>query len=435
MSDSILKIIRQASALTADSEILNKQSTRIAALGEKLERQNITVSVIGQFKRGKSALVNAVLEEELLPVGIIPITSAVTEISYGKREASVRFKNGVVKTVAMEELGLYINEQENPENALGVSSVCLHTPSPFLKSGLTFVDTPGVGSFHRHNSDAAYAFVKESDAVIFMLSVDTPINEIEIDFLKSTRTYAAKFFFVVNKIDLISKEDLKIYLDYCEKLLCSLMNQKEIILFPISAKTGKGIQHLKTNLQVECKTKIRDILEASARLKLKDMVIASLAQIELYWKVLLMPPLILKETLDRMHSVLADFKSAASDTVKDWEADREIIIPGLADRLKVQMNELKIALSASVEELFGLDYHYALQELRLSFADEANGENALAKELGNRFMEEVDAVCAELESTMNRILFYRNDSTVEIVTRIYGLNRITRQLKRIRDSL
>ena len=209
MGYSILETIKKTEALISASEILGGETVRIHALRSKLENRNITVSVIGQFKRGKSALVNAVLEEDVLPVGIVPITSAVTEITYGEKNASVQFRNGCIKNINPEDLGTYINEQENTEKRLNVTSVCLQIPSPFLHKGLTFVDTPGVGSYHKHNSDAAYSFVKESDAVIFMLSVDTPINEIEIDFLKNTKIHAAKFFFVVNKIDTVSYDELQ----------------------------------------------------------------------------------------------------------------------------------------------------------------------------------------------------------------------------------
>ena len=99
----------------------------------------------------------------------------------------------------------------------------LHSPSEFLKNGLTYVDTPGVGSFHKNNTEVAYEHMKESDAVIFLLSVDSPINQIEIDFLYNTREYAGKFYFAVNKVDTVDKADLDAYLKYIEKLLKELM--------------------------------------------------------------------------------------------------------------------------------------------------------------------------------------------------------------------
>lgn len=434
MDYSILEQIKETEALISASRILGGETARIKALRSKLESQNITVSVIGQFKRGKSALVNAILEKDILPVGIVPITSAVTEIKYGEGSAAIHFKNGCVKNIDPGQLNTYINEQKNPDNALEVASVSLKTPSPFLQKGLTFVDTPGVGSYHKHNSDAAYAFVKESDAVIFMLSVDTPINEIEIDFLKNAKAYAAKFFFAVNKIDTVSDEDLDTYLDYCRALLSKLMDVEQIVIFPVSAKFKTGISDLKEHLSTECMGRIKQILQASARLKLKDIIISSLAQIELYWKVLLMPPLVLKNTLTSMKSTLEEFKQCARERVKEMDASRDFIIPGLEEELKARLNSFKMDLSSAVTRIFGMDYHYELVEIDSTQLELRNTQKT-AGELGCIFLKETDTLCEDLQSTLNNILLYQNDRTVDVVTEIYGLNRMTRRLRKIRDSL
>ncbi|MBR3718342.1 MAG: dynamin family protein, partial [Firmicutes bacterium] len=164
MERNILEYVKETEELLSTSEILGAQTARAAGLREKLEDQSITVSVIGQFKRGKSCLVNALLGEDILPTGIVPITSAATKIRYGEPSCSVRFFNGVVKPVSESELSHYINEQENPGNLLGVDCVDMTATSDFLKDGLTLVDTPGIGSYHKNNTDAAYAFIKESDA-------------------------------------------------------------------------------------------------------------------------------------------------------------------------------------------------------------------------------------------------------------------------------
>ncbi|NCB41287.1 MAG: hypothetical protein EOM59_01505 [Clostridia bacterium] len=434
MDDLIIEVLRETEELLATSDLLGGERARISTLQHKLENQSITISVIGQFKRGKSALVNALLEEEVLPVGIVPITSAVTEIRYGERSAFVHFKNGVIQSVLFDDLNRYINEQENPENHLCVTSVSLNIPSSFLQNGLTFVDTPGVGSYHKHNSNAAYAFVKESDAVIFMLSVDTPINEIEVEFLQSTRSFAAKFFFVVNKIDTVSDMDLQIYLTYCNKLLCKLMDVEKVIIFPVSAKYKTGIFELKESLMTECKKGIREILEASAQLKLKDIILSSLAQIELYWKVLLMPPATLKNAIRKMEETLEEFRKKAGTIVEREEANREFIIPGLEEKLKARLNEFKAELSASVTQLFGMDYHYALAQIDFDPLP-LQCRQVTAAELGCDFLLQAESLCDELKATLRRILLYRNENTVEVVTQIYALNRMTRQLRRTRDLL
>lgn len=152
MNSNILDTTKRVYELLAADQACTGQAKEVKLLADKLENRSLTVSVIGQFKRGKSTLSNAVLEDDILPVGIVPITSAVTKVLYGDKSAEVHFQNGVVEPVPFEKLSSYISEQENADNRLGVESVVLHTPSEFLKNGLIFVDTPGVGSFHKNQS-------------------------------------------------------------------------------------------------------------------------------------------------------------------------------------------------------------------------------------------------------------------------------------------
>ena len=157
MNGSILDTVRETCQLFSKYELTKGELARAEELADKLENHKITVSVIGQFKRGKSTLVNAILGDKILPVGIVPVTAVVTTVEYGEKAASVHFDNGIIKEIGFDEMSSYINEQENQDNRLGVSEVRLYCPSDFLQSGMTFVDTPGVGSVHQKNSDAAYS--------------------------------------------------------------------------------------------------------------------------------------------------------------------------------------------------------------------------------------------------------------------------------------
>ena len=125
--DNILKQIKDAEQLFSGYEITGRELARVKALAQKLENSSMTVSVIGQFKRGKSALVNCILEDKILPVGIVPVTAVVTTVEYGEKKAAVHFANGVVKETEFEQISAYVNEQENKDNHLNVTkvSICL----------------------------------------------------------------------------------------------------------------------------------------------------------------------------------------------------------------------------------------------------------------------------------------------------------------------
>ena len=125
MENLTLQRIKEAEELFSSYEITVRELMRVRNLREKLESSKMTVSVIGQFKRGKSALVNGILEDKILPVGIVPVTAVVTTVEYGDKGASVHFANGVVKETAFEDIHTYVNEQENKDNHLNVTKVSI----------------------------------------------------------------------------------------------------------------------------------------------------------------------------------------------------------------------------------------------------------------------------------------------------------------------
>ena len=421
----ILDILKDSAAEFEKYEITRGELARTNELIEKLENQEITVSVIGQFKRGKSTLVNAILEDKILPVGIVPVTAVVTSIQYGEKAATVRFDNGIIKQIGFDEMSSYINEQENNDNHLGVSEVQLYCPSPFLKRGLTFVDTPGVGSVHQKNSDAAYSFVKESDAVIFMLSVDSPINQIEIDFLKNAKEYAAKFYFVVNKIDTIDESDLEEYLQYCHDLICKLMDKDDVELFPVSARTGEGIEYLKKAIQVDCLTTVQDIIEHSAKLKMRDIAASGLSQIDLYATALRMPARQFDEKFKELNEFFEEIKTEAADFAEHFRSNPRM--------LDAHMNDIKNSLSAKVSDMFGIDYHYTIDKVDFFRGGEVAEDGS--RDLRASFKAAVDEVCDDLAKTLNTIFMHREENTYVVVRRVNDLNRLVHKLVKVKREL
>ena len=413
---TILEKVKEAEKLFSDYEITGNELARVQKLREKLESDHVTVSVIGQFKRGKSALVNRILEDTVLPVGIVPVTAVVTTVEYGEKSAAVHFNNGVVKDVEFEEISTYVNEQENQDNKLNVTKVAIKTPSEFLKSGLTFVDTPGVGSMHENNTVEAYAFVKESDAVIFTLSVDSPINQIEIDFLKNAKEYAAKFYFAINKIDAIAESDLEAYLAYCRRFIAGLMEVEDIMMFPVSAKEDIGVDDLKDAILEDLSTESSKILEESTKLKLHDIVVSALSQVTFYRNAMQMTHVEfdqkfeeIKTFFDQIHNETAMLPAALRTNAAVCEA---------------HTNDVKNRLTAKVKELFFIDYHYEIE--RVSGQTAVEGEDDL--------VARVDNICSNLNETLNTVFMHREENTYVVARRINNLNRLVRKLVKMRDE-
>jgi len=207
-----------------------------AVLRQKLRDLTFNLVVAGQFKRGKSSLLNALLADELLPVGVIPLTSVVTLIRDGPTKAAiVELEGGREQSISVDDLSSYVTERGNPHNVLAVRQVVIEHPSSWLASGVRLVDTPGIGSVYEHNTDVAQRYLPNADAVLFIASVDQPLSRAELDFLQSIRQYAEKIFCVLNKIDYLNEKELADSIGFVRGQLRENL-RFEVPLFAVSAR-------------------------------------------------------------------------------------------------------------------------------------------------------------------------------------------------------
>jgi Dynamin family. len=407
----ILELAKEADELFSCGEAAcSIQRRQCKLLVDKLSNSNMTISVIGQFKRGKSTLSNCILGKNYMPVGIVPITSAVTKVVYGRQSAEVCFENGEVRPVEIDDLSAYISEQENAQNKLGVKEVVIHSESDFLKNGITYVDTPGVGSFHKNNTEVAYDYMKESDAVIFLLSVDSPINQIEIDFLQSTKEYAGKFYFAVNKIDTVSAGDLEAYTGYCAGLLSEIMETSAIKLMPVSAKTGEGVEALKSAILRDLSASIREIMQESTRKKLIDIIGSALKELQFYRSAMSMP----YEELDKNFAELSDF-------MNEQIAGAEEHVGMFALRL----NELRLRISKKIFELFDIEYSFDIEELPAGLSNMSKEE----------YLQQVKELCDDMQGKLSAVLLYKEDNAYAVIRRIEDTNKLTRRLRSLKNRV
>jgi predicted GTPase len=206
----------------------------------KLAEDRFILAVLGQFKRGKSSLMNAIIGRELLPTGVLPLTSAITTLKYGPVERlEVHRENSKFPAeYPLSSLSDYITEQGNPSNRKKVKAAYIELPVPFLRRGLEFVDTPGVGSAIAANTATTYDFLPQCDAVLFVTSVDTPMTSLELSFLRDIRAYVNKIFFVINKLDLVESGEREEVLEFVKNTIRSQIGHDDVKVFPVSARQG-----------------------------------------------------------------------------------------------------------------------------------------------------------------------------------------------------
>lgn len=177
-------------------------------LAERLDRGRFVVAVCGAFNRGKSSVCNALIGRDMLPAGVLPLTAVATEVSFGEEHLTVVHVDGRRTEAAIEELARYATEEGNPANELGVAKVELQLAVELLRPGVVLVDTPGLESIFRHNSDAAREAIVAADGAVVVLSADAPLSQGEVELLELVAHRSARTFFVLNRIDHLSPAEL-----------------------------------------------------------------------------------------------------------------------------------------------------------------------------------------------------------------------------------
>lgn len=217
-------------------------------LKEKLAAGQLHLAVLGQMKRGKSSLINALLKADVLPTGVLPVTAIITEIRYGETPGAtiVYATGGLREQVAISSLADYISEAKNPGNRKQVASVEVTYPSSFLEDGIILIDTPGIGSTHAHNTETTKHYLEQVDAGIVVFSVDPPITAVESQFVAGLRDEVPKLFFILNKIDSTSERELSEVVNFLKEELDRL-NIPSPEIFPLSARQDRENQQISGN--------------------------------------------------------------------------------------------------------------------------------------------------------------------------------------------
>ena len=225
-----------------------RDERRVAELSDRLDQGRFHLAVLGQFKRGKSTLLNALLGQPLLPASVVPLTAIPTFLRAGRQwQAKVAYMDGHPgEQVTGDQshdittfLEKYVTEAANPGNRLGVNHVEVASPAEILDRGVVLIDTPGIGSTFRHNTEATLNFLPQCDAALFLVSADPPITEVELDFLKEVRAKVVRLFFLVNKVDYLSDEEREEAVGFLRHVLRDEVDTDgEAPIFSVSARMG-----------------------------------------------------------------------------------------------------------------------------------------------------------------------------------------------------
>lgn len=349
-------------AVGADSPLLS----RLRALHSRLNHERLQLAVLGQFKRGKSTLINALVGAPLLPTGVLPLTAIPTFIAWRQNPAVVvhfqgepnseEFAPSTVEEIR-EILFRFVAEEANPENRLGVRRVDLFYPADLLADGVVIIDTPGVGSTLQHNTEAAMQVLPECDAAFFVVSSDPPITEIELDYLRRLKSKTARIFFVLNKADYLRPEELSSVVVFLRKVL----EQKSLIdaegqIFCISARDAleaklrgddlalgrSGVAALEDHLVRKLAHDKDRWLEEAVRSRVADILKQASGEVDLRTRALNMP-------VEELAAKLDAFQNALRSVEDQRRITRDLLVGDhrrLRDALDSRIDELRREIMA-----------------------------------------------------------------------------------------
>jgi replication fork clamp-binding protein CrfC len=202
----IVELIDHSTKIAADYE-RGDLVERLARAKERITDPQIRVVIAGQLKQGKSQLLNSLLNVPVARVGDDETTMLATVVSYGE-QASARLIVARGEGAEPESIEIPVadvkNDLRRAPQAGGreVLRVEVTAPSPLLKNGLAFVDTPGVGGHGQAHLSATLGLLPDADAMLMISDTSQEFTEPEMTFIRQAVEICPVATILATKTDL-----------------------------------------------------------------------------------------------------------------------------------------------------------------------------------------------------------------------------------------
>ncbi len=187
----------------------------LAQLVEKIEFPTYEIAFFGRVSTGKSSLLNAIMGESLLPVGVTPITAVPTRVKNGPgSQLLVWTAEGRFGKYAIERLPEFVTESQNPGNEKRVSRLLVEMPLPMLPEEVLLVDTPGLGSLALEGAAETLAYLPRCDLGVVLVDASSNLLADDVATVDALRAATVPALVVLSKADLIPETDRQQLLEY-----------------------------------------------------------------------------------------------------------------------------------------------------------------------------------------------------------------------------
>lgn len=209
LKNAILSLMKEMKSfnLKFPKAELPKPSEDFILAEELLAKGDFNLVVCGKVKNGKSSLINALIGRKILPECNDVATSRVFKISHAETDSFfLVYSNGDKKEITLKELAQYgsqttIDSDGESSSDKVIAYIQVNTSIDFLPEGVSIIDTPGIGSTYPQHTAITKQYLKYADASLFVMN-PTPLENIEISFLKEIVEISPSIMFVTTKTDL-----------------------------------------------------------------------------------------------------------------------------------------------------------------------------------------------------------------------------------------
>jgi GTP-binding protein EngB required for normal cell division len=228
-----LELLSKIEQIVADRGLVEYRAT-IASILDRAEDKSFEIAVFGRVSSGKSSLLNAILETDALPVGVTPITAVPTRITYGEKPSMrVSFAEAPPATMEVTKLAEFATEQQNPGNAKRVTRITVTLPASDLQDGVSFVDTPGLGSLATSGAAETLAYLPKCDLGVVLIDAGSTLTTEDLQTLLTLQQATVPANVLLSKADLLSSEDRQKIIEYVVEHIRSECNL-ELHVHPVS---------------------------------------------------------------------------------------------------------------------------------------------------------------------------------------------------------
>jgi small GTP-binding protein len=390
-------------------------TSHLRAGADRIAGMRFNLVVLGEFKRGKSTLINSLLGAKLLPTGVVPETSAITVVRHGPSpRLLVGFTDGREEHLPVSELHRFVTELDNPHNELGVASTIVETPSALLAGGVQLVDTPGIASVHEHNTEVAWEFLPQVDAALCVLDAEQPFTQTEREYFLAAAARVPRLLVIINKIDHLGQHGRLAAIEFIEKVTVQLQSTARVEFYAVSARNGEGIPRLRDRIRDLSEGEAGALISCSVARLAAEAATAALRSLRFEIHALELP-------LDDLRQCARLFEERA-DALQDARAQAcDLLNTGVRRALEEQVNEPLIQFARDHDAELRADLHEQAQYLgRLPASElaatldvwidetirERFGElvprleavvGEHVRELQRMFAQRIEAILAELE--------------------------------------